>query len=217
MERTGVRGERGYGRSAGVLVLACGHAAFGQAQGMGHWISEVSTQDGDSIVEPGETATVKLWMDMNPSVGEMLPDGTSVHAFDAGVFDIIGRDGADLGVIQGWQINMYLAAGMDGSTDGVSIFDVGLVQIPPNDFSDPIFLLSFEWEPDAYEPFQASYEPFVDVPDKGVGFLLWKSDGTNELWPADQHEIVISVVPSPSVLAAIGLAALSRVWSRDRQ
>ena len=209
MERTGVRGERGYGRSAGVLVLACGHAAFGQAQGMGHWISEVTTQDGDSIVEPGETATVSLWMDMNPSVGQMLPDGTTVHGFGGGIIDVLGALNAEKGQILGWTINDALYVGIDGTTDGTSIFNVGVGQfLEAIDFSDPIFLMSFEWAPTEFTSFDVSYDLDVET-FLGPGIIIWKDDGTFEAWPVIQHELTFQVVPAPSALAfVLGLAPI---------
>jgi hypothetical protein len=200
------------------LTLLTAPAAFGQAQGMGQWHSEVSTQDGDSIVEPGETATVSLWMDMTPSVGEMLPDGTTVFAFGGGFFDMIAGANADMGIILGWEVNDTLDVGVDGTTDGVSIFDQGIWQpaIPESDDSDPIFLMSFEWRPSDYSLFDASYTPFVsiDVPNKGPGFFLYKVDGPTEVWPTSEHEITIVVVPTPASTGALLIGGLAYRRSR---
>jgi hypothetical protein len=185
------------------LTLLTAPAAFGQAQGMGQWLSEVSTQDGDSIVEPGETATVSLWMDMDPSVGEMLPDGTSVYAFALGFFDMLGGANADMGMVLEWEGNDTLThlVGDTGTTDGVSIFDVELGQLLnlDTDQHDPIFLMSFKWEPADFGEFEVTYVPFVDIPEEGSGFWIHKDDFTHELWATDGHEIVIMIVPAPSI------------------
>jgi hypothetical protein len=205
------------------LTLLTAPAAFGQAQGMGQWLSEVSTQDGDSIVEPGETATVSLWMDMNPSVGEKLPDGLEVAGFGLGSFDMLAGPGADMGLAIGWEVSETLFVENEGTTDGVSIFDVFIGQ-PFHldmDMSDPIFLMSFEWQPNEYKLFDAHYTPFVDVPDKMQdGFLIFAVDqngvGFPQLWPTTDHVISVQVVPSPvsAIVAAVGGLALAVRRSR---
>lgn len=202
--------------STGAAALLAPGMALGQGQGTGQWISEVMTQDGDAIVEPGETATVSLWMDMEPSVGEKLPDGTKLFGFGGGSFDIIGSKNAEMGTILGWELNENLAAlGDMGTSDGISIFDVVLVQLHlgPFDDSDPIFLLSYEWQPREYKPFEAVYEPFVEGPDGDPGFLIWKNDGSNELWAVDDVLVPITVVPASStglVLVMLCHFALSK-------
>lgn len=201
---------RGGRRAAGVVVLACGQAAFGQAQGMGHWISEVTTQDGDSIVEPGETATVSLWMDMDPSVGEILPDGLEVDAFAGGVIDVIGGMGAAEGTVLGWDVNDSLNVGQLGTTDGISIFDVTVFQpfTLDIDASDPIFLMSFEWSPIEYTAFEASFAPVISY-DEMPFFQIYKGGGFTEFWPATEHSVAIQVVPAPCTMLSVALAAIA--------
>jgi hypothetical protein len=192
-----------------LLAWLPGAISLGQAQGMGHWISEVTTQDGDAIVEPGETATVSLWMDMDPSVGEMLPDGTRLYGFGTGTIDVLGGLNAEKGQLIGWAINDALDFGIDGTTDGTSIFGVELGQLllDPFDFSDPIFLMSFEWTPTEFSSFDVSYETDIET-FQGPGIIIWKDDGTFEPWPVDQHSVDFTVVPSPASAAAM-LATLS--------
>ena len=188
---------------APLLAWLPGAVALGQAQGVGHWISEVTTQDGDSIVEPGETATVSLWMDMDPSVGEMLPDGTKVAGFAGGYFDLLGGPGAEKGLIVGWEPNEALYQDVDGTTDGLSIFDVYLFQFLTFeiDTSDPIYLMSFEWQPIEYLEFEATYTPFVDFPEfMEIGVAIYKIDGQQgftEFWPTSDYDITITVIPVP--------------------
>jgi hypothetical protein len=196
-------------RTAGLTLLAA-PAAFGQAQGMGQWLSEVTTQDGDSIVEPGESATVSLWMDFAPSVGEKLPNGLEVVGFGLGSFDMLAGPGADTGFAVGWEVNEKLFVGNEGTTDGVSIFDVYFGQpfYLDMDKNDPIFLMSFEWQPNEYSHSDAHYGPFVDVPDQmEEGFVIFvvaqNGHGSTEIWPTNEHDIVIHVVPSPSVSALV--------------
>ena len=216
MKRVGVSWKMHVSGAASAVAIAGGPAAFGQAQGIGHWISEVSTQDGDAIVELGETATVSLWMDMDPSVGEMLPDGTRLYGFGTGSIDVLGGLNAEKGQIIGWAINDALDFGNDGTTDGTSIFGVELAQLllDPFDFSDPIFLLSFEWAPTDFTIFNVFYE--LDVGTfKGPGIIIWKDDGTFEAWPVDRQSVAFTVVPSPASAGAI-LATLSLCFRRRR-
>jgi hypothetical protein len=197
------------------IALSGTSAAFGQAQGVGHWISEVTTQDGDSIVEPGETATVSLWMDMNPSVGEKLPDGTSVHGFGGGTFDILASLNAEKGQIIGWAINDALDVGSDGTSDGTSIFNVEIGQglNDPFDFHDPVFLMTFEWAPTEFTSFDVSYDLDVET-FLGPGITIWKDDGTFEAWPVDRHSVVFAVIPSPASIGVLLIAGLAHRRSR---
>jgi hypothetical protein len=206
-----------------VPILAClpGAVALGQAQGVGHWISEVSTQDGDSIVEPGETATVSLWMDMTPSVGEKLPNGLEVVGFGRGSFDMLAGPDADKGLAIGWEVNESLFVANEGTTDGVSIFDVYFGQpfYLGMNMSDPIFLMSFEWQPKEYSLFHAHYTPFVDIPDQmQEGFVVFAADqighGFSEIWPTSEHEIMIIVVPTPASTGALLIGGLAYRRSR---
>jgi hypothetical protein len=198
------------------IALSGTSAAFGQAQGVGHWISEVTTQDGDSIVEPGESATVSLWMDMTPSVGEMLPDGTKVYGFGLSTIDVLGGLNAEMGQIIGWAGNNALDdIGNDGTSDGISIFNVELGQLAldPFDFSDPIFLMSFEWGPTEFTSFDVSYDFDVET-FLGPGITIWKDDGTFEAWPVDRHSVVFAVIPSPASIGVLLIAGLAHRRSR---
>ena len=199
-------------RSALIAIVSLPSFALGQPQGEGTWIWEVETQDGDAIVEPGETATVSLWLDMDPSVGEHLPDGFKVGGFASGVVSVIGGGNADKGQVLGWELNPILNEfGLEGTTDGVSIFDVQLVQFPKGaDLSDPIFLMSYEWGPLEFAPYEATYSLLIqDWVDDLPGFRIWKIDGDElitEHWTVVPSEVTISVVPAPGALAPLALS-----------
>lgn len=177
-------------------------AALGQ---MGQWISEVETDNGDSIVEPGETATVSIWMDLDPSVGDQLPDGLIVRALGGGRFDFVGQMNADKGSITSWERNEHLAIGDEGFTDGVSIFDVEIFQLPGEnvDSSDPLLLLEYQWKPNVYDAFTAFYTPFVEVGDDKDGFFVYFANGPTQTWRATERSISIQVIPAPSCLICI--------------
>ena len=209
-------------RSALIAIVSLPSFALGQPQGEGTWIWEVQTQDGDAIVEPGETATVSLWLDMDLSVGEQLPDGYIMSGFGAGVVSVIGGDNADQGQILGWEPNPVLDQfGLEGTTDGVSIFDVQLGQrFEKFDASDPIFLMSFQWEPQEFGSYEAAYSLLIEewlfnLP----GFLIWKSEGNESItehWPVIPADVTIGVVPAPAPIAPLAVAFLC-VSRRNRR
>jgi hypothetical protein len=194
-------------------------------QGVGTWLFDVTTQDGDPIVEPGETATVSLFLDMEPSVGEQLPDGSFLYAFAAANLDVLGGDNAANGQILGWEGNDALTqlAGDTGTTDGVSIFDVHLGQIGLgiSDFSDPIHLLSFEWQPIKAGAYGVEYEPLVGA-FGDPGFFVWTWDGQNnnalgnEFWAIEPGIVQFQVVPAPALPTAFGLAFFACTRGRRR-
>jgi hypothetical protein len=194
-------------------------------QGVGMWLFDVTTQDGDAIVEPGETATISLFLDMDPSVGEQLPDGSFLYAFAAVNLDVLGGANAANGQVLGWEGNDALTqlAGDTGTTDGVSIFGVELGQIGLgiSDFSDPIHLLSFEWEPMKAGAYGVEYEPTVDALG-GPGFIVWTWDGQNnnaldtEFWAIEPGTVQFQVVPAPALPSVAGLALLTCARRRRR-
>lgn len=189
--------------------------ALAQPQGMGQWLYEVTTDNGDAIVDPGEVATVTLWMDLTPSVGETLPDGNIVAAYGGGFVNIIGGQDADQGMIIEWTVNDHLDDGVDGTTDGVSIFDQEVFQFPVLDIdpSDPIYLMSFQWRPLVHGEYEAMYMPSIDQPELMIdGFVIYTESGPAEIWPANEITIPIQVVPAPSsVLVLSALVAIARM------
>jgi hypothetical protein len=219
---------------AAVISLACcgfmaGEASAQGGQGMGTWVWEVVTQNGDAIVEPGETATVSLFIDMEPSVGERLPDGFELYGFLGGTVDVIGGNNAANGQIVDWEPNPILIAlkGKTGKTDGVSIFDVILGQLvtfdDPFDPSDPIHLLSFEWQPVLDEWYTVDYDLMIATETGDFEFGIWKWDGENiesfatEIWSIRAGAMQFQVVPAPPPAVAIGISALMLFAPRRRQ
>ena len=73
-----------------------------QADGTGIWLWEVTTDDGDAIVEPGETASVLLSMHMLPN------QGFNVVGISATIWDTLGMANADKGQIVDWEIHNSL-------------------------------------------------------------------------------------------------------------
>jgi len=120
------------------------------------WSGVVTTDDGDAVVEQGESATVTLSLDFDPDVGGDL------RGLAATIFDTLGGAGADSGQLTSWQLlnDLDSLTGDLTQTDGISLFETNAGQLTKfGSFSDadPIDVLQFEWAPDALEGAIASY------------------------------------------------------------
>jgi len=213
-----IRQTRRYGAALAVLCATASAAA--QVDGQAAWLWEVTTQDGDAIVEPGETATVTLSIDMEPDVGSNPP----VIGFGGAIFDIFGDPGAAKGQVLGWSILNELdsLAGDTTTSDGVNLFGASLGQLPtgggPFSADDPIDVISFEWDPVADGPFVAHYfTQTTGDPDQPHSVLVWTgADVESTLWPIDEAAVEIVVVPSPSSAFALILGLGGGLIARRR-
>lgn len=183
------------------------------------WTWEVLTDDGDALVEPGETASVTLTMDLTPDAGE-----GDVLGFGGAAWDTLGSGGALNGQIVDWEILNDLAEvyGDLTITDGVSLFGTVAADLPgvgPDTFFDPIDVLRFDWVPDVYEESTAVYDTFTSsifTGDAGmVDVFLERTPGDYELvqWPVAEAQVAIQVVPGPGAglaLVLLGLATRCR-------
>lgn len=193
-----------------IIAIYAGNAA---GQGVGAWMWDVATPDGDSLVEPGELATVTLSLDLMPSVGDQQDDGEFVIAFGGSEdLDILGGINADKGEILFWEANPFLWLG--GGSDGVNITDILLFQFPqgPTDYSDPIELVSFVWKPDVYEPFQVTYQA-QSLHQGQAGVLVWETFGQQSLhgetWQVTTTSGEFAVVPAPAASAVLLVTSLA--------
>jgi hypothetical protein len=191
-------------------VLGAAPGAMAQVEGQATWLWEVTTQDGDAIVEPGETATVTLSIDMTPDVN--YPDGP-VLGLGGALFDTLGGLNADKGSIVGWQVHepFYGIGGDVTTTDGVSLFGTVVGQIvgvhPFYSPADPIGVLTFSWMPFDYSPFEIAYDTHTDL------MMIWEGDlQDNEPpvepkydWDVVEADITFQVVPAPGGAVLIGL------------
>ena len=186
---------------------------FGQIGGDATWLWEVTTNDGDEIVEPGETASISLTMLMEPVVPpEDLPFALSIAQWNT-----LGATNADLGEIVGWEIPGHLIeiSGDLTTTDGVSLFGSNVFQCPspqkiPCSLDNPIHILTFEWATDNYSEYEVAYSTetlYFEIKTKVFsGF-----SETHEL-PVNEALISFQVIPAPPASAgiAIGLALCAR-------
>jgi len=190
------------------LAPAVGSTALAGQELIGVYLWQVTTQDGDAVVEPGETATVSLWLDMTPSVVDSQTDGN--QGVSAMIFDTVAGPGAANGQILGWQINEDLGflTGDLTTTDGVSLFDTNLGQLPlfgPFSKNDPIHLIDFEWAPTVAGDYVVEYTTSTHALEFWTGFF-----SNAQSTPAIPIEAQISfqVVPAPASLLIVAPIAL---------
>jgi hypothetical protein len=185
--------------------------ALGQVEGTATWLWEVSTPDGDAIVEPGETATVRLSIDLSPSPGEQ-----GVQAFGAIIWDTLGGLNADTGGIISWVIDprLTLHLGDMTTTDGVSLYLSTAAQQgdPCCLTSDPIWIMDFTWGTDDYSPRTVEY---TTMTYEGIA-AIWFSSGNWKYveWPAIDTTANFAVVPVPG--AAFMLGSICSVFALRR-
>lgn len=188
------------------------------ADGTATWLWDVTTQNGDAIVEPGETATVTLSLLMEPDAGF----GPFV-AISATVFDVLGDGAAAKGHILGWDYHGHLAdlTGDLATSDGVSIYNVQAGQITtfggPFSSDNPIDVFTFEWAPVEDGPFNATYN--TDSVYEGHLFhevYVWEGEDKDSaqavIYPVAEAAISITVVPAPpaALLALAGMLTQRR-------
>lgn len=186
------------------LLAGGASAACAQVDGVGTWLWEVTTEDGDAIVESGETATITLFMDMEPDVN--YPFGP-VLGFATATFDTLAGPDADKGHIVGWEIlNGLDNLGDFTTTDGVSLFGStpgqprGDALIP----DDPIAVLAFQWVPDVLGSYDVSYATSTSA------FLVYQGSLSEPQvfeWSVEEANVAFVVVPAPATAVVTLLAS----------
>lgn len=117
------------------------------ADGIAFWLSHVTTDDGDAIVEHGETAMMTLSVLMDPD----LIEHNAIIA--ASVFDTLGDEHAYHGHVVSWFIHNNLAelTGDLTTTDGASLFGTHAGQICAINtywtYDNPVDIITIEWAP----------------------------------------------------------------------
>jgi hypothetical protein len=179
-------------------------SALGQDEFLATWLWDVTTQNGDAIVEPGETATITLSIDFTPNVGEKGKTGNVINGLNFAVFDVLGGPGAANGTILGWTIDwrLTLILGDTTKTDGVSLFSTALANpVPFYVTDDPLFALSFEWAPVVLGEYDAHYESHTDQ--------VWLDESyVPVLWDVREAVFSFQVIPGPSGLSLLVITVL---------
>jgi len=199
----------------GTLAALAG-AAPALADGTATWLWDVTTQDGDAIVEPGETATVTLSLLMEPFPGE-----AESEAISAAIFDTLGDAGAYKGQILDWQIlnDLDNLTGDLTTTDGSSLYNTNAGQLTvftgPFTSDNPVDVLQFEWMPVESGAFEVGY--LTDSYTEGAHTVrVWEfndDDAESVVYPVSEAMIEFSVVPGPGGVVVAG-ALLG--WRRRR-
>ena len=208
-------------RSLGTCAVAglCS-PAMAQVEGEATWLWSVTTQDGDAIVEPGETAMVTLAIDMEPDTD---PDGP-VLGLAGVIFDTLGGANAMKGQVSGWVFHNDLdfVVGDTTTTDGVSLFGSTAAQLPLLDLVhfDPIDVITFEWSPIEAGTYTVDYATVTaswETMNPGFASIYVGDDRNfeNVDWPIAEAAITFDVVPAPGV--APGALALALVAGAARR
>jgi hypothetical protein len=180
------------------------------ADGTATWLWEVSTQNGDAIVEPGETATVTISLLMQTADAPFI-------ALNTAVFDTLGDFDAQQGRILGWFLHQPFIdyTGDLTTTDGVNLYNTTAVQLTIGPFSsdNPIDVLTFEWAPTSYQLFEAGYVTQSTYPSLHE-VVVWvgedKVSADSATYPVIEAAIVIGVVPSPATALLLAMLASIR-------
>jgi hypothetical protein len=186
-------------RTPAIMLALSASPAFGDA--IASWLWTVTTQDGDSIVEPRETATVTLSLLMQAD------DERVDEAIAFAIFDTLGGPGAELGHILGWEVLEDLD-GLTGdltTTDGVSLYNTNAGQLKtlgtgPFTSANPICVLEFEWAPVVDATFDVTYETFsyLDGPHTVDVWECFDGNGDVATYPVTEAVITFSVLACPA-------------------
>lgn len=185
-------------------VVVAGLASSVHAQGEASWSWSITTDDGDEVVEAGESAEITLSVRMMPT------DEKKLASIGGAFFDTSGGLNADNGMVTSWLVLNELAmlTGDTTTTDGVSLFGTSASQlygVDPFVQENPVDVLRFVWKPDVYSTYQVEYHTStasilndVNVPgfiDVYTGFEPPNFD--LELWAIEEAAVQFQVVPSP--------------------
>lgn len=196
------------------MTLASGATA--QVGGNATWAWDVTTQNGDAVVEPGETATVSLSIDFDPDAGPQGP----VLGLGQAVWDTANQSNGDLGAIIEWSVpsNLTELTGDTTTTDGVSLFRStaaqGGGQFVGFSYDDPIHVLTFEWSPNVLDDYVVTYNTFSQIDNNPENqIIVWEGEDVEHaeffFWRIDEATITFQVVPAPGVASflLVGLIA----------
>jgi hypothetical protein len=181
-------------------------SALGQDEFLATWLWDVTTQNGDAIVEPGETATITLSIDFTPNVGEPGKTGKTVSGLYGTIFDVLGGAGATNGKIIAWSIDprLIVIPGDTTVSDGVSLFGTTLLNSAQFFVADdPITAVAIEWLPSTFSNYDVEYQTCT----LGVEVL---EDFVVVEWSVVEASLMFQVVPVPGTIAlCVAMSALT--------
>lgn len=206
------------------IIAALGLAAGAHAD-TGTWslLDPPDGPGGNGLIEEGELATLTFMMDMTPSVGEWLADGTYIHGFGSVVANLIGVENWAAGRVT-WTCNsdlIFLTGDITQKDDATqNLYNITLGQIPgfgPWYSADPAWMITVKWDPlGDYTPRTVSV--LADTQDSDTMRMYVREPGSSwetlRTWPAPDSLISFRVVPAP---AAAGLAPLALALAARRR
>jgi hypothetical protein len=179
------------------LIAVAGLACAASAQTMTISWTVSDTGNGDGIIEPGESAVLSMWAEMDPGA----------TGFAGSIYDITGT-GLDTGTMDVYD-NLLDALTDDGQLQGDnSITGIESFQLPPLfnpnfDASNPIELYNITWTPSDYTT------RTISGGTTHVNFDVYTDDfGTNVGYDGVVNGFSFRVVPAPASLALLGLGGL---------
>ena len=207
-----------------VLALA-GLASGSFGQGTAAWtlLAGSGSADGDYVIDEtlGESdINFKLGIDLTPSPGETLGDGSLVIGFGSVIANFIGTENWATGLVT-WTMNpdlIFLTGDLTTKDDTTQdLFDMNAGQIPgfgPFSSADPIWVITINW---ATTDFSADRHVSAtgDIQDGDTIQAYIKKPGSTfeepQTWAATDGTLGFDVViiPAPGSLALLGLGALA--------
>ncbi len=181
-------------------AAVCGIAGLACAQGtmIITW-SASDTGNGDGVVEPGESAVMTMWAEMDPGA----------TGFAGSIYDIAGDADWAAGTVVSYD-NFLDALTNDGTLGannvitGIESFQLPPLFNPNFDASNPIALYQIVWTPADYTG------KFVTFSSQNhLNFDVYTDDfGTSVPYNGEVFSGLIKVVPAPASLALLGLGGL---------
>jgi uncharacterized protein (TIGR03382 family) len=186
------------------LGVSLGLGAIASADGTAMWQWSVVTNNGNAVVEPGESAYVTLSILTEPD------QGAEFLALAASIFDTVGGTNADKGQIVTWEVlnDLDYLTGDLTTTDGVSLFNtnVGQLSVYGPFFTDnPLSVLTFQWKPTVQGTYTVDYDTNTEA------MVMWEGigDDAHAVWyDVVEGAISFNVVPAPGGAALAGLGGL---------
>lgn len=202
------------------LVAAC---AAGARAEPGRWLHRVLTDDGDAVVEPGETATIRFSIDYEPSLGSIDPStGFEVYGFGEVWCNFTGIRNWATGFV-GWHADpqlIWISGDLTAKDESTQSLSGTYLAQNPGAFGgfwriDPYpSVMDIYWDPKGdYSP--RHVELLADAVDDKVG--LWLDIGPWQeqyVFPFADGLVAFDVVPAPGA-TSVGLAMV--VWACTRR
>jgi hypothetical protein len=228
----------------GSALLACAGAAFGQASTtaatLSYGLAWEDTGNHNGILEPGESAVLRISVTMAPAVNTVIPfsggpggpTGT-LRGIGYGVIDVTGAGGtqgdfnmdpaAGYGVNPVWDLP---GPGSNGSPNGTGVVNIEFGQFPTSDTTvitvNPIATLwSAAWTPSSYGArtvtFGTSFGSAGGPGGLSSVIMKWGPLNGNIMMvscPSLYVTLDVPIIPAPSGLVLVGAGVIACARAR---